>query len=245
MEEGGCSGGGNDQGAHTADCGEHAELLHGMGVRIDWLLTLTFELELWEWKTSDVVACLIKPATEAAGRCRFAELPDVKPFTGQATVFISHCWGGKWGDMVAACCSGARTDRVVWLDVFAVRQWPGNSADLDLRGVIARCTAMLLAVPPLKDEMLAKYTTVGDDEREEYAANEASAEYAAVRRLAPLCRLWCNGMFRCQNYCLCFYFNSGCDHNHSVLLDPYTDHDDSKHAYHLLQIEMCRRCGCI
>jgi len=69
-----------------------------------------------------VVQFLVLPATEAHGRCRFADLPFVKgAFTGPATVFMSHCWGAKWGDLVAAACSGARTDRVVWIDVFAVR----------------------------------------------------------------------------------------------------------------------------
>lgn len=31
---------------------------------------------------------------------------------------------------MASACAGARSDRVVWIDVFAVRQWPGNVADL-------------------------------------------------------------------------------------------------------------------
>ena len=34
----------------------------------------------------------------------------------------------------------------VWIDVFAVRQWPGNAADLDFRGVIAGCRALLVCV---------------------------------------------------------------------------------------------------
>jgi hypothetical protein len=42
-----------------------------------------------------VVEYLIKPATEDHGRCRFADLPSVRRFTKPATVFVSHCWGGR------------------------------------------------------------------------------------------------------------------------------------------------------
>ena len=68
--------------------------------------------------------------TEGEGRCRFADLPGVRPYTGAATVFMSHCWGASWGTLVLAAANGARVDRVVWIDCFAVRQWPGNAADL-------------------------------------------------------------------------------------------------------------------
>ena len=33
---------------------------------------------------------LVKPVTEGEGRCRFADLPRVRPYTGAATVFMSH-----------------------------------------------------------------------------------------------------------------------------------------------------------
>ena len=38
---------------------------------------------------------------------------QVVPFAGDATVFVSHCWGATWGDMVLAAASGARVARVV------------------------------------------------------------------------------------------------------------------------------------
>ena len=110
--------------AATAGTAAHADLLHARGVTVSFLLALTFELDLWAWPTWKVVTCLVRPATSAFGRCRFADLAVVAPFTGPATVFLSHCWGGAWGDLVAAACGGARQDRVVWLDVFAVRQVP-------------------------------------------------------------------------------------------------------------------------
>ena len=48
----------------------------------------------------------------------------------------SHCWGGKWSSLVAAASCGAKRGRMVWIDLFAVRQFPGNEADLDVRGVV-------------------------------------------------------------------------------------------------------------
>ena len=95
-------------------------MLHGCGLRADFLYHLTYTLNLWDWATWEVVQYLVKPATAAHGRCRFVDLPFVKPYTGPATVFMSHCWGGRWGDLVAAACAGASVDRFVWIDTFAV-----------------------------------------------------------------------------------------------------------------------------
>ena len=92
----------------------HAEMLRGCGMRVDFLLALTFALNMWEWMTWEVVQYLVKPVTEDEDRCRFAHLSYVRPYTGAATIFISHCWGARWGDLVAAACAGSDTRRVVW-----------------------------------------------------------------------------------------------------------------------------------
>ena len=92
----------------------HAVKLRGCGVRVDFLLALTFALDMWEWKTWEVVQYLVKPATEGESRCRFAELAGVRGYAGAATVFMSHCWGGRWGDLVAAACAGGDVNRIVW-----------------------------------------------------------------------------------------------------------------------------------
>ena len=131
--------------------GDHMEYIHKLGVNVKWLLAFTFDHDCWEWPTWRVNRDIIKPATRNFGYCRYSELEDVSDFTGSATVFMSHCWGAKWGELVLAACEGARSDRYVWIDCFAVRQWPGNTADLDFRGVVDRCEAMLVAVSPLKD----------------------------------------------------------------------------------------------
>ena len=75
----------------TAGTPAHAEKLRCCGIRIDFLLGLTFALGMWDWKTWEVVQFLVKPATEGEGRCRFADLPGVRPYTGAATVFMSRC----------------------------------------------------------------------------------------------------------------------------------------------------------
>ena len=72
----------------TAGTAAHADMLRGCGIRLDFLLALTFALEMWDWKTWEVVQHLVKPMTEGAGRCRFAELPNVQRYTGAATVFM-------------------------------------------------------------------------------------------------------------------------------------------------------------
>jgi hypothetical protein len=186
--------------AEDEAAGENAETLRARGVRVDWLLAMSFALDLWNWKTWEVCQSLVKPATEDYDRCRFADLPFVEPYTGPATVFLSHCWGGKWGDLVAAACGGASTDRIVWIDIFAVRQWPGNSADLNFRGVISGSTALIVALAPVSGAVSEGWLpeigfrgTTGDDAFEEYAASD---EYKAVSEIIPFCRLWCIGAWR-------------------------------------------------
>ena len=90
-----------------------------------------------------MVRDIIKPAT-AATRCRYVDLPEVRASgaVGAAVTFVSHTWGAKWGTLVSALADGgADRNRRVWVDVFAVRQWGGNGADLAFEGVIARCSS--------------------------------------------------------------------------------------------------------
>ena len=50
---------------------------------------------------------------------------------------------------MAGLAAGAPPGRRVWVDLFAVRQWPGNAADLDFVGVIRRCKAVVLVAQAL------------------------------------------------------------------------------------------------
>ena len=100
--------------------GDPAERLRGFGVMLSFLVAFTYAHDCWDWESWRVQRDIIRPATEQR-RCRYAELPEMAPFVGAATVFMSHCWGSKWGGLVMAACAGAREDRVVWIDMFAVR----------------------------------------------------------------------------------------------------------------------------
>jgi len=178
----------------TAGTPAHAVLLRCCGVRIDFLLALTFALNLWEWRTWEVVQYLVKPVTECEQRCRFVDLQGVRPFAGAATVFISHCWGGRWGDLVAAACASSDTRRVVWIDVFAVRQWPGNGADLDFRGVLTGCTAAIVAAVPIEGKLTNSDQNWGNGQQLHQQQKQEfleSSEYSAAAKVLPFARLWC------------------------------------------------------
>ena len=80
------------------------------------------------------------------------------------------------------------------IDVFAVRQWPGNGADLDFRGVLEGCTAAIVAAAPIEGTLLKEGAAVGGEGMNNPKAKEAfltSDEYAAVATILPFCRLGC------------------------------------------------------
>jgi len=93
--------------------------------------------------TAEVVRDIVKCETRSS-RCRFVELPGVG---GQrAEVFVSHTWGARFGLLVAALRLALNDDDnvVVWIDIFAVRQWGGNDADLAFEPVVAGTNALVL-----------------------------------------------------------------------------------------------------
>ena len=98
---------------------------------------------------------------------------------------MSHCWGANFGDLIGAACHGARKDRVVWIDIFAVRQWPGNVADLDFRGVIERCNAIVVSTSPVDG---LKKNTGWDHIRVTFLASD---DGIAAKKITPFFRLWC------------------------------------------------------
>ena len=77
--------------------------------------------------------------------------------------------------------------------MFAVRQWPGNGADLDFRGVLAGCTAAIVAAAPIEGKLTEKDQEWGEsytyirDEKKEFLSSE---EYAVAAKVLPFCRLW-------------------------------------------------------
>ena len=79
------------------------------------------------------------------------------------------------------------------IDVFAVRQWPGNGADLDFRGVLEGCTAAIVAAAPIEGTLLNSEEYNGKKGMNHPDARKAflkSDEYAAVAKVLPFCRLW-------------------------------------------------------
>ena len=162
----------------------HVDLLHGLAISIEALLAFTYDHRCWEWPTWKIVRDIVVPATRET-RCRYAELPATSSFFGPADVMISHCWGAKWGDLVCAACQGACIDRRVWIDIFAVRQWPGNQADLAFRGVIGKCNAVIVSVTPtdgLKEFLPLKQN------RDTFMK---SPEGEKAKTTIPFLRLWC------------------------------------------------------
>ena len=74
--------------------------------------------------------------------------------------------------------------------MFAVRQWPGNVADLDFRGVLAGCTAAIVAAAPIEGKLTEKdqeWGKPGDYFKKRFLESE---EYAVAAKVLPFCRLW-------------------------------------------------------
>jgi hypothetical protein len=68
-----------------------------------------------------------------------------------------------------------------------VRQWPGNGADLDFRGVIRGCTALQVAAPVVEGKISEEFLNSPD----KLAAFLASDAGAAAKPVLFGFRLWC------------------------------------------------------
>eukprot|EP00939_MAST-03C_sp_MAST-3C-sp1_P003170 g3170.t1 len=159
-----------------------AQSIH-RGVSVRWLVEWTCQNDCWNMPTWKVKRDFVMPATSAR-RCRYVDLDVCKGSVGKASTFVSHCWGAKWGVLVAAVAEQhADFDRFVWIDIFAVRQWPGNAADLNFKNVIELCSSFLLvceAVPSISR------MTMDDIMRQNIASIPAND-----RRKIAFFRVWC------------------------------------------------------
>ncbi len=113
------------------------------GVRLGWLKQFMDEHGCADKTTAEVVRDIVKPLTRST-RCRFVELPGLQG--GLSKVFVSHTWGAPFSLLVAALRRALDDDDdvVVWCDIFAVRQWGGNDADLVFEPVVAGTDALVL-----------------------------------------------------------------------------------------------------
>ena len=157
------------------------------GVSIEFLVAFTNAHGCWDARTDEVVRDVIRPAT-AAARCRYVDLPAVAAAAavGPAATFVCHCWGAQWGTLVAALADGAADrSRRVWIDVFAVRQWPGAAADANFDGVILRCASLAFVHEAARAADVQRLNEANRAER-----GVGLLPIAARARLA-ICRLWC------------------------------------------------------
>ena len=104
------------------------------GVALGWIVAFTEAFGLARQPTWWVVEHVIKPLTAAAADadvgprsprrapCRFVDLPELGGVVGRADTFVSHAWGGLWGDVVVGVGQSVGREQFVWLDVFAILQ---------------------------------------------------------------------------------------------------------------------------
>ena len=155
---------------------------HRLGVTVGWLLEWTELHKCWNFPTWKVQHQIIKPATETQ-RCRYADT-IAKEFVGSSDIFVSHCWGSSFGDLVAALADCCDHTQHVWIDIFAVRQWPGNVADLDFGGIVSKCQSVVLVCIHL--DLIANMTWF------EIQAMSGNIDVpAAARSSVPFFRVWC------------------------------------------------------
>ena len=173
------------------------------GVRIDWLVNWTAQHGCWEWPTWMVRRKIVVEETAKHGRCRYVDLPSMKmnssdhgsssssssksnpqSIIGESQTFVSHCWGAPFGDLVAAVSQCADQSRYVWIDIFTVRQWPGNLADLAFEGVVQRIPSFLLcctSLPEMND--IDVYDVVSQ--------NSGNALSKTAQTQIAFFRVWC------------------------------------------------------
>jgi len=126
--------------APTQELREAQQLRRGVYV---WWLVRFAQMCDENWTTADVVRLKVRPLTRRR-RCRFTELVEMGDKTGPAAVFVSHTWGARFRELVAAVAYALPPETLVWVDIFAVRQWPGNGGDIDFRPVVYQTNALLL-----------------------------------------------------------------------------------------------------
>ena len=148
------------------------------GVTIEFLVELCSFFDLWKFPTREVLYNVIVPLTSEL-RCRFTELPLFagSGVVGRASIFLSHCWGAPFGDMIAAVSEGRDGKEIVWLDILTVRQWPTTKNDLNFEVVIAACP-LFVAVCPSLPEVVHSDTAI-------------TALPATVMAKIPFFRVWC------------------------------------------------------
>ena len=93
------------------------------GVHLSWLLAFTQAYGLFQKETWWVVDNVIKPLTRFGSKVsRLIDLPELAGFVGKSDAFVSHAWGGRWGDLVLGLVHNLPADVCVFVDAFAILQ---------------------------------------------------------------------------------------------------------------------------
>jgi hypothetical protein len=132
--------------------------------------------------TYEMVSEVVKPATRRS-RCRYAELPEMAGDVGVAKTFISHTWKVLFADTVEAVAHILPDDAIVWMDIWAVRQWPGNTADLAFDSVVRDTSALILC--SIHIEALMQIDTMALVRKEGCALPEE------LLKMNAFFRVWC------------------------------------------------------
>lgn len=157
---------------------------HKLGVTIGWLVDFTTKYNLWEVPTWKVRRYVILPETSKK-RCRFLELDEVvrTGAVGPADTFASHTWGASFGDLVTGLADCADMNRKVWIDIFAVRQWPSGPMEFDFATTVRHCTSFVIVCSYLEE--VAKMAGM---DAFYYRSDKLSPE---TRKKIAFFRVWC------------------------------------------------------
>eukprot|EP01036_Dinobryon_divergens_P032438 gene32438-42026_t len=150
------------------------------GLTVGFLVEFCRNFDLWKVPTGRVRRDYIIPMTKDF-RCRFVDLPVMQEsdIVGLADIFISFSNATLFGDLIAAISDGADYRRRVWIDIFAVMQWPSAKSDLHFDKVIRRCPKFLSICPSV--EAVGKQINIS-------GVSELSKE---DKKMIPYFRVWC------------------------------------------------------
>lgn len=157
------------------------------GITIRFLVDFCNRYDLWNLSTREVCRFFVKPMTSGL-RCSFVQLPFLQGSgnVGKAVTFISHTWGSKFGDLVAAVSDGADYNRKVWIDVFARCHWSSLKVDAEIVttvAIIRQCTSFVL--------VCSSYPEIVEMNELDVLHRNRTAVSAEILNKVSLFRKWC------------------------------------------------------
>lgn len=109
----------------------------------------------------------------------------IQPLTNNKCIFFLG--GATWGDLVSAVSDGADLDRRVWVDIFAVRQWPApeeaQTLEMDFASTIKHCSSFMLVCSHLQEVCDLNAISLVSRDSERLTEN--------TRKQLAFLRIWC------------------------------------------------------